>query len=1014
MYIAAAALLLLAATAGGERILSYNVGGESLGKFCGDPGAFLVNRKASVARIDALSVGKLGALGTYRTLVDGYDDFEFIFPVPPGNYTVILGFAELWAPAFSVGKRTFGIDVQGEVHAEGFDIFRGVGRARPLWRTLRGVQVYADGLHVKLLKGDTNKPVISVIELFRDDGEFLNYPVGSDCDEAPAMCAADDPDDKEDHQAHAVAGEGYVKTDFNGDGKVSVLLDGSKSHSHYFDSKSGVSGAIMSYNWTYKGQVIGTKAKVDYDFPVGKSIVTLTVTDNAGDVSCENTEVIGQAATDNGAYCYFYPGITSLKQWLNSNPKPMQGVLVRNINWPNVNAFPFIGKSGKVWTVRCITYLYVGDIAPRSLQIERDGRVALYAHYKPIIAEGGVQGGGMGGDGIVTVKRGFRAGMIHLNIVYHKLNRDAKLVLLLDDEPVPQEQLRFLKKGIIPVLKNIDPNRASFLGGGKMQLFGSGFFNKPEVIIGRAKAKVTVVNPGELLIDIPSQAKVGSKHPLVFVRNRAGESNGIHMKYTLQPEIRWTKTYLKRKDGKKLELSLLTSIAVGPDFKYYMGTQSGFVWKVSVNKRLIVLRKCRSFSMGKSRSVLGVAFNPWRKRPQPYITTSTLFRNVEKHNTPLRHKVDGWANGKVQALVVGCRCFCKVKDVVTGLPVSNKDHSVNKMVFLPNGDMLLTVAGSTNAGHNTPNNQLGGQPESPLSASVLLIKTSKGDEIDAHIRYNHYKWPATAKKVGADDVEVYASGLRNSFGICRTVDGKIYATDNAGNLGYGYESTSCSTQRPFKRRAKDELNLIVKGGFYGHANRNQGNCVWGRGRKPIASFLPSTNGLVQYQSNAFYGSLKFDLIATEFATGNVDVEGGAIRITRKRDGTVKKMYKMAEYSGLDAVNGLHGEIVMPRVARKMIAVLQPDYVAPPGVPFVVSVTPKIGTGKQLILVSGNNFKRGLKAFVGGRPCAGVREVRQFSFKCVTPSGKGLVSVTVVNPDGRKSPWIKPAGDFSFL
>eukprot|EP00171_Calliarthron_tuberculosum_P011615 IDg11615t1 len=94
--------------------------------------------------------------------------------------------------------------------------------------------------------------------------------------------------------------------------------------------------------------------------------------------------------------------------------------------------------------------------------------------------------------------------------------------------------------------------------------------------------------------------------------------------------------------------------------------------------------------------------------------------------TPLRNKVKGWANGKVQTLIVGCKCFCQVRDIVTGLPVSNKDHTVNKMVFLPNGDMLLTVGGGTNAGHNTPGNPLGGQPETPLSASVLLVKTSKG------------------------------------------------------------------------------------------------------------------------------------------------------------------------------------------------------------------------------------------------------------------------------------------------
>eukprot|EP00171_Calliarthron_tuberculosum_P018816 IDg18816t1 len=269
-----AALSLLAAACGAQRVLYYNVGGDALGKFCGDPDQFLVDPSASYHVNYAPYVGKLGALGAYRALTDKHDKLEFNFPVPAGNYTLVLGFAEVEKRASANGSRVFAIEIQGAVTAPSFDVFHGVGRMKPLWRTERDVQVFAKGLSIAFVRGSAGKPFVSVIEMHRVDGKFLNYPVGSSCKEAPGECEEIDEDDDKDHQAHAVTGEAYVKTDFNDDGYVSVLLDGTKSHSHYFDPKKGISGSIAKYEWKYQGEVIGREARVSHDFPVGKSIVT--------------------------------------------------------------------------------------------------------------------------------------------------------------------------------------------------------------------------------------------------------------------------------------------------------------------------------------------------------------------------------------------------------------------------------------------------------------------------------------------------------------------------------------------------------------------------------------------------------------------------------------------------------------------------------------------------------------------------------------------------------------------
>eukprot|EP00171_Calliarthron_tuberculosum_P011669 IDg11669t1 len=329
------------------------------------------------------------------------------------------------------------------------------------------------------------------------------------------------------HQAHAVPGEGYVKTDFNGDGKVSVLLDGTKSHSHYFNPETKMAAKIDEYIWSVNGKVIGKRAQLQATFPVGKTIVTLTVRDNLNDVACANTEVIGLPASDNGAYCYFYPRLTKVNPPLNTDPKPQQGVKVENINWATAGSFPFIGKSGKVWTVRCLANLKVGAISGGAIQLKRMGRVALYVNDKALIAEGP----GKGGKGVVKVGRSFPAGTIPLNIVYHKAGADAQLVLQLNGVPVKQSQLLFSRNEIIPVLKSIFPTKARISGGDQMQLYGNGFFNSPKVYVGRAKPDVTVVSTSELMITIPSQAQAGSAIPKVYVGNKAGESNNILLPY---------------------------------------------------------------------------------------------------------------------------------------------------------------------------------------------------------------------------------------------------------------------------------------------------------------------------------------------------------------------------------------------------------------------------------------------------------------------------------------------------
>lgn len=69
-------------------------------------------------------------------------------------------------------------------------------------------------------------------------------------------------------------------------------------------------------------------------------------------------------------------------------------------------------------------------------------------------------------------------------------------------------------------------------------------------------------------------------------------------------------------------------------------------------------------------------------------------------------------------------------------------------------------------------------------------------------------------KPGDEEVEVYATGLRNTYGIAIAPDGTIYGVDNDTADGLTTEEGQ-----------REELNAIVEGGFYGYP-------FWGTGKAP--------------------------------------------------------------------------------------------------------------------------------------------------------------------------------------
>lgn len=836
-------------------VLQYNLGSEAASaKYAPDPLNFVKSTSRTFVSADA-GAAALGPAKSHRW-ADGAA-LSYNFPVSAGSYNVVLLFAEVFAASQAVGARIFDVSLQSKVVLPKFDVFAEAGAYKALKKPFKAVAVKgATGLQLDLNFVGPDNPMISGITISRVDGEDIvlaskggggpgssadgkgTVTIGGTGGTAPGeVVGGTSPGTGEtgdfNHQSHAVPGGPYSDIDFNGDGLVTFTLDGTLSHSHYFNPETAATGKVVKFSWKVAGKEIGTKSMLKKDFPVGTTPVSLTVTDQTGDAAEAIVDVEALASSSGGAYCYYYAGATALKPGVASNPKPEAAESNNDIDFANLASFDYAGKTAKTWAARCVTTINPAVAAKTVFGLKFTGGAALYVDGllkfdEPVSATEKT------GSAAVTLK----AGAHDIEVIYYKSGASASLILSLDGVLAKPSQLMFSSKSVIPTIASISETTSQPSGGGDLNIMGAGFFNKVSVKVGAASPKVTVISSSEIVVPIPSQADAGAASVKVVVVNGAGTSNAVTLTYdaTAKASVSWEETFLLNPSGGKYAIAQIAAVAVGPDGKYYFGSVGGAVHQVTAGKDLTVTKSCQS-SLGKGRSILGLAFNPTSTAVTLYAATSTLYWKKTLGDDP-----KGWANGAVETLKPGCGCMCAGAKVVTGLPVSNRDHAVNAIAFL-GGDLLISVGSITNAGHNTPGNKLGGEPDSPLSTAILLAKLSKGSAFDGDVTYDQYADAETSKQTGGLDVSVYAGGLRNCFGMVVTTGGQIWATDNGSNDGFGMASTSCDTEGP-SIKTDDELNFIVKGKYYGLPNRNRkdGNCVFGGGVKPAALFDSSTDG----------------------------------------------------------------------------------------------------------------------------------------------------------------------------
>lgn len=1036
-----------------------------------------VDPKASVPGTDfyeyAGPVDVTNSLGlpgpSFSSLVQGAD-FSYVFDLPPGTYNVILGFVELLDENCVPGARVFNVLINGNLRLEAFDIYA-TGAADD--STPSGCQTAVVERFLRQTVDALNPQplVISFVGIagMATVSHMRIIPSLDQC--VPVTTNADITDD---HLAHAVPGDyppngdpSYVDRD--GKGYVWVTIDGSGSHTHF--SYGSKNGRVTNYLWTIAdtGKVISTKQRFVRKFLTGTTRLRLAVIDDACSRDEAETSVTVTGRMQPGAYCYYYNDLTELPAvaTLHEFPRPLFAAVARAMRLGTFPDFPFATAN---FVTRCTFFV---DFAAHSEMTD----------LKVDVGDSGVARLYKGVDLVLDTNTSANAttstsvGLQQFELLYHRTNLevDPRLVLRINDSIPLAANIQHDQSTVLPILTAIDPDSGREAGGSRTKLTGYGLFAPLNVSFGPNVPNVSTLSFGatatQAFVNPPAAPGPGPVQVTV-TSSTGGTSNPVTYTYgsTCDP-VAFTSTELTMPDGSAVDLGLPTAVTSWSDGKLYVGSRLGVVRVVEYDHvSLTVVSVCKSEELKdpryvdwkglpSNRSILGITFDPRDTTPRPYVTLSTLF--WQRQATIRRTNPRAWSNGAVARLKPASaatmaadpeQCLEYDTTVVRNLPVSDGDHSVNELVFTQEGDILIAVGGNTNAG--LPYAPLGGNWETYLAGAVVIAKLSRPG-FNGTIDYSTPDNLRTAVPA-TDDVDVYATGVRNMFAMAMARSGRIYGADMGPNCRFGNASSTCdeyveadaalrSTRDrvPFPGKAivgpdgdckygdtrRDKLIRIQKDKYYGHSNLQRAaitgrvaECGWidpetDRTGKPAESPAPSyysprmariqspMTAVAEYGSNLFCGRLRNNLILSRYKGR------GTFRVRLRPDGLAVNgsPERFNTKGGLRVQENVLGDLIFPKLYPdgKGFFVMRPVTASKPGVAVVNALPFRHGAeGGTVVMIGGWGFGDSDNAAaaqvvveVGGLPCPVTERKGDYAVFCTVPPYRGggasrLVDVSV--------------------
>lgn len=803
---ASISVLLLGAEAApptewGATVLRINTGSTDAGSDGWTPDAwFTGGHVSSVA--STTPIARTSDDAVLRTARYGRS-FSYNVPMRPGvRASVAVMAAETWTPSFGVGRRVYDVLMGPDwgnlkvVH-KGVDVYRRVGRRASLYLYTPPVTVGAEGRLVVSFRSVRGDAIVSGLIVKVEGGRV---PEGLPL--APAPTAAPGAP----HLAHAVTGGPYAEYDYTGDGQTTVRLDGRGSHSHW-DGRTKRTGKLVSYLWSNRrnGQVLCRAPVCAMRFPLGVTPIMLTVRDSLGAVSSTATKVTVSDSVTPGLWCTFQKGPARGA----AAPPPVWARLSRpSASWArrvtsvNLWRLPVPFADGAVG-VRCTGYFVAEAAKAHTFRLLAAGGVALAVGGKQVVYAPGTPGPARLHSANVFLKPGRHP----LLLTYAKAAGGSSRLRLGVDAATPHlwRSLLYRDGTVAPTIHylSVSAGRAYDV----IKISGAAFRRGEAAYFNNVKAATVDDDtgnntPATMYVRVPPGV---AGTVTVTVRSANGRStNGVPFRIRTATERGdTTPRYvpaapMRVRGGQPWAVKSVSTAAYGPDGRLYLGTLAQGIIVANVDHASNTMRSwCGSGPVGPHRTILGLAFNPadWvaGAAVRVHVTTSTLYwgrdGRLPKHS--------GWHNGAVEAFVAvtpwgpgKSKCLKKAATVVSGLPVSDHDHSVNGLAFTTSGDLLIQVGGTTNAG--VPAKAFENLPESVLSAASLIARTSKGAAFNGAITYSTSN-PATAVQTGGRDVSVFASGLRNSFTVLPHSNGQIYATDNGRSRVLWFFLARCLT-----------------------------------------------------------------------------------------------------------------------------------------------------------------------------------------------------------------------------
>ncbi|MEB3310438.1 MAG: malectin domain-containing carbohydrate-binding protein [Snowella sp.] len=768
----------------------------------------------------------------YQT--ERWGNFSYNIPVSaPGTYQVKLNFAEIYWNG--PGLRVFDVQAENQLFIDSLDIWSEVG---------------------------ANTALTKIFEVGVSDG-VLNLDFISEIDNAKisAIEVMPSPNQGNDPFLHVVIRSPSYAVDYEGNGSETIFLQGDESHTHEFGYQ------LTGFTWKNGETVIGTTPNLTSSFNLGEHLVSLTIADS---------DSPPKTLTDTAPPLNIYP--------INA----VGGVLTQYFSNSGITTLP---ESADFQEINPTLEIFEIDNKLGGSEITGDVAVVMSGKFQTT-SSGTYNFSVNGGTSSqIYINGNLMTGSLSLGAGTHTLEaRIARAAAATQ----PIEVLASVNSGALhslsnlthdqsslkPFINSLSSTSGSIFGGQPLTLKGVAFFDgdaADQVKVHWGNTVLTApditVKQGEISFVTPP-GNLGTV--LVTVETPNGMSEAVTYEYsgTAVP-ISFTPAQVVANKFAP------TQAEWGPDGRLYVGSITGniSIYTFDENYNVTNIQATNAIANLTNKNILGIAFNPFDTTPKIYVAHSWLFAN----NDGKFINATDFSPYSGQISVLEGPDFSTITPLITGLPVSNHDHGVNGLNFDNQGDLLIAVGGSTNAG--IPNNAIGGLPESPLGAAILKAQLSDPN-FNGNITYvetatglinNNQVFGDKVDVVPGTGVTVLAPGARNPFDVAYTTKDLIYFLDNGPNTGFGAASTSATTQGPDPNNP-DELNLFFEGSYYGHPNRNRGRyddrqnvyqapsvaSIAGVYNAPLTTFQPSTNGLAEYRSTTFNGQKTGTLLAQKW------------------------------------------------------------------------------------------------------------------------------------------------------